>query len=151
MPDKLFASPKPVIGMIHIAALPGTPASKLSLTEIERLAVREAKLLREAGVHGVMIENMHDTPYLRGRVGPEIVAAMAIIGRAVKETAKLPCGVQILAGANLEAMAVAHAAGLTREARNGGKSVGSGVFFACADSALWILYVMCRRQPSSLI
>jgi hypothetical protein len=46
---------------------------------------------------------------------------------------------------------VAHAAGLTREARNGGKSVGSGVFFACADSALWILYVMCRRQPSSLI
>ncbi|MGA3144037.1 MAG: BtpA/SgcQ family protein [Verrucomicrobiota bacterium] len=112
MPDKLFASPKPVIGMIHIAALPGTPASKLSLTEIERLAVREAKLLREAGVHGVMIENMHDTPYLRGRVGPEIVAAMAIIGRAVKETAKLPCGVQILAGANLEAMAVAHAAGL---------------------------------------
>jgi hypothetical protein len=59
-----------------------------------------------------MIENMHDTPYLRGQVGPEIVAAMAIIGRAVKDTAKLPCGVQILAGANLEAMAVAHAAGL---------------------------------------
>jgi membrane complex biogenesis BtpA family protein len=55
---------------------------------------------------------MHDTPYLRGRVGPEIVAAMAIIGRAVKETAKLPCGIQILAAANLEAMAVAHAAGL---------------------------------------
>ena len=30
----------------------------------------------------------------------------------MKETAKLPCGVQILAGANLEAVAVAHAAGL---------------------------------------
>jgi hypothetical protein len=109
---KLFGNPKPVIGMIHLCALPGTPASKLSLSAIETLAVHEAKLLSEAGVHGVMIENMHDTPYLRGRVGPEIVAAMAIIGRAVKETAKLPCGIQILAAANLEAMAVAHAAGL---------------------------------------
>lgn len=109
---RIFTSAKPVIGMIHLAALPGTPAAKLSLAEVEKLAVREATLLRDAGVHGLMIENMHDTPYLRGRVGPEIVAAMAIIGRAVKATAKLPCGVQILAGANLEALAVAHAAGL---------------------------------------
>ena len=98
--------------MIHLEALPGTPASRQGVREIEAMAVREAKTYREAGVHGIMIENMHDTPYLRGQVGPEIVAAMAIIGRAVKETAKLPCGVQILAGANLEAMAVAHAAGL---------------------------------------
>jgi uncharacterized protein len=111
-PQKLFPSPKSVIGMIHLGALPGTPASELPLAEIERLAVREAKLLRHAGVHGLMIENMHDTPYLRGQVGPEIVAAMAIIARAVKQTAGLPCGVQILAGANREAMAVAHAAGL---------------------------------------
>ena len=109
---KLFPSSKPVIGMIHLGALPGTPASELSLPAIEALAVREAMILRDAGVHGVMIENMHDTPYLRGHAGPEIVAAMAIIGRAVKETAKLPCGIQILAGANIEAMAVAHAAGL---------------------------------------
>ena len=111
-PQTLFPSRKPVIGMIHLAALPGTPASKLPLEDIEKLAVREAALLRDAGVHGLMIENMHDTPYLRGRVGPEIVAAMAIIACAVKVTAKLPCGVQILAGANLEATAVAHAAGL---------------------------------------
>jgi membrane complex biogenesis BtpA family protein len=109
---KLFTSSKPVIGMIHLGALPGTPAAGSSLAEVEKLAVREAKLLRDAGVHGLMIENMHDTPYLRGRVGPEIVAAMAIIGRAVKAVAQLPCGVQILAGANLEAMAVAHASGL---------------------------------------
>ena len=109
---RLFTSKKPVIGMIHLGALPGTAASRLSLTQIEKLAVNEARQLSDAGVHGLMIENMHDTPYLRGQVGPEIVAAMAIISRAVKQTAKLPCGVQILAGANLEAMAVAHAAGL---------------------------------------
>lgn len=108
----LFSAPRPVIGMIHLGALPGTPASTQSLRVIEAQAEKEAKLYRESGVHGIMLENMHDTPYLRGQVGPEIVAAMAIICRAVKDTARLPCGVQILAAANTEALAVAHAAGL---------------------------------------
>ena len=98
--------------MIHVGALPGTPASSQSLRSIEGEAMREAKLYRAAGVDGVMIENMHDTPYLRGGVGPEIVAAMALLARAVKDAAQLPCGLQILAAANLEAMAVAHSAGL---------------------------------------
>lgn len=98
--------------MIHVGALPGTPASGLKLEEIEKQALHEAKIFLAGGVHGVMLENMHDTPYLRGGVGPEIVAAMAIIARAVKDVTKLPCGIQILAGANREAMAVAHAAGL---------------------------------------
>jgi membrane complex biogenesis BtpA family protein len=109
---RLFTSRKPVIGMIHLAALPGTAAARLGLREIERRAVAEAKTYRDCGVHGLMLENMHDTPYLRGEVGPEIVAAMAVIARAIKDASRLPCGVQILAGANLEALAVAHAAGL---------------------------------------
>ena len=108
----LFSTAKPVIAMIHLCALPGTPANGLSLVEIEKQALKEAKIFCDAGVHGVMLENMHDTPYLRGRVGPEIVASMAIIARAVKQASGLPCGVQVLAGANLEAMAVAHSAGL---------------------------------------
>jgi len=114
MPVKnpLFSSPKPVIAMIHLEALPGTPASHRSVREIEAMALRDATVYRETGVHGVMIENMHDTPYLRGKVGPEIVAVMAIIARAVKDATRLPCGVQVLAGANEEALAVAHAAHL---------------------------------------
>ncbi len=108
----LFKSAKPVIAMIHVGALPGTSASLLTLKQIEAQAVREAKTFRDAGVHGLMIENMHDTPYLRGGVGPEIVAAMTIVARAVKEASQLPCGIQILAAANIEAMAVAHTVGL---------------------------------------
>src|ERR1041385_6018081 len=110
--NSLFKNAKPVIAMIHVGALPGTPAGGLKLADIEAQALREAKIFRDAGVHGLMLENMHDTPYLRGGVGPEIVAAMAIIARAVKQASRLPCGIQILAGANREAMAVAHAAGL---------------------------------------
>lgn len=108
----LFRSSKPVIAMIHVGALPGTPAGRRPLRDIEAQAVKEAKLYRDAGVDGLMLENMHDTPYLRGRVGPEIVAAMAVIARAVKDAARLPCGVQVLAAANQEALAVALAAGL---------------------------------------
>lgn len=108
----LFSSLKPVIGMIHVGALPGTPANSQSVAEIIAQAAREAALYRSAGVDGIAIENMHDVPYLRGEVGPEIVAAMALVGQAVKAESRLPVGIQILAGANLEAMAVAHAANL---------------------------------------
>ena len=98
--------------MIHVGALPGTPANRCSVAELEAPAVAEARVYREGGVHGIGIENMHDVPYLRGNVGPEITAAMTIIARAVKAESGLPCGIQILAGANHEALAVAHAASL---------------------------------------
>src|SRR3954464_8996435 len=92
---------KPLIGVIHVGALPGTPRSRGGVDELADAAVREAAVYRDGGVDALMIENMHDVPYLRGSVGPEVVAAMAVIGRAVKSESKLPVGVQILAGANL--------------------------------------------------
>ena len=107
-----FSVAKPVIGMVHVGALPGTPAHRDSLDKIVRQARREVALYRSAGVHGLMIENMHDTPYLKGGVGPEITAAMTAVAQAVKEEAVLPTGIQILAGANREALAVALAADL---------------------------------------
>ena len=108
----LFSHPKPVVGVIHVGALPGTPRGGLSVAELGEQAKEEARIYRECGMDGIIIENMHDVPYLKGAVGPEIVAAMAIVGREVKNECGLPVGVQILAGANIEAMAVAHAAGL---------------------------------------
>lgn len=108
----LFAKTKPVIGVIHLGALPGTPRGSKSVAELVRQAKEEARVYRECGVDGVIIENMHDVPYLKGEVGPEIVAAMTAIGGEVKAECGLPVGIQILAGANIEAMAVAHAAGL---------------------------------------
>ena len=104
---------KAVIGVIHVGALPGTPRSVQTLSDLVTSAKHEAAIYRESGVDGVIIENMHDVPYLRGEVGPEIVAAITAIGVEVKnECNRLAVGIQILAGANIEAMAVAHAAGL---------------------------------------
>lgn len=113
MTDRFFpAQVKPVIGVIHVGALPGTPRSSQTVAELIASAKYEAQLYRECGVDGVMIENMHDVPYMRGEVGPEIVAAMTAIATEVKRECGLPVGVQVLAGANIEAMAVAHAANL---------------------------------------
>ncbi len=111
-PSGLAGRPRAVVAMIHLEALPGAPAARLSVAAIERRAVAEAKLFRSAGVDGVLIENMHDTPYLRGNAGPETVAAMAVVARAVRNASGLPCGVQVLAGANQAALAIALAAGL---------------------------------------
>ncbi|GAB7088867.1 BtpA/SgcQ family protein [Marinifilum fragile] len=101
---------KSIIGMVHVQALPGTPNNKHSIEEICEIAVQEAKTYEEAGLDAVMIENMHDVPYLKGAVGPEIIASMAVVAKAVREAVDLPLGIQILAGANKEALAVAKAA-----------------------------------------
>ncbi|MFQ5575819.1 MAG: BtpA/SgcQ family protein [Anaerolineae bacterium] len=111
MPIRLKNS-RAVIGMIHVAPLPGTPRVKDGMPRIIARAEQEAALYQKAGVDMLAIENMHDLPYLNKTAGPEIVAAMAVIGYRVKQTTGLPCGAQILAGANAAALAVAQAAGL---------------------------------------
>ncbi len=112
MLSSIFKRTRPVLGMIHVGALPGTPAHELSIDALIEAAVAEARIYADAGLDGVIIENMHDTPYLKGQVGPEIVAAMTRVSVAVKATTGGPVGLQILAGANLEALAVATIAGL---------------------------------------
>lgn len=109
---QLFPQRPTVFGMIHVRALPGTPMYSGEAGLILEKAILEARIYRDAGVDGIIIENMHDTPYLNRTVGPEIVAWMTRVGAAVKAESELGCGVQVLAGANKEAMAVAQAAGL---------------------------------------
>ena len=83
-----------------------------SVLKIAEKAVQEALIYKNAGIDALAIENMHDVPYLNTIVGPEVVAAMAIIGYEVKRASGLPTGLQILAAANKEAIAVAHSANL---------------------------------------
>lgn len=108
----LFSVQCPVIGMIHVGALPGTPAYGGDFSSILQQAVAEAKVYTSAGVNSILLENMHDLPYLNREVGHEISTSMAVVAAAVKAVTDLPCGIQILAGANKAALAAAHAAGL---------------------------------------
>jgi hypothetical protein len=110
--NEIFGFKKPIIGMIHVDPLPGTPNYGGSMQQIIDKAINEAEIYQSAGIDAIAIENMHDVPYLNGDVGAEIVSAMSVIGYEVKRTTNLPCGVQILAGANRQALAVALAANL---------------------------------------
>ena len=108
----MFKGRKAVIGMIHVDALPGTPRYGGSMKRIIEHALGEARIYKEAGIDVIGVENMHDIPYLNRQVGPEITAAMAVVAHEVKHQTGLPCGMQILAGANQAALAAALAADL---------------------------------------
>jgi len=108
---RLFGAPRALIGMVHVGALPGSPAAHHPIERLVEHAVAEARAFRDAGFTAIAIENMHDRPYLKGGVGPEVTAAMAVIGREVRRETDLLLGVQVLAGANREALAVAQACG----------------------------------------
>ncbi|MFN7021156.1 MAG: BtpA/SgcQ family protein [Phycisphaerales bacterium] len=101
-----------LIGMVHVGALPGTPRGGMPVEELCRRAAVEAKVLADAGFDALIVENMHDRPYVHGRKGPETVSVLTRVGMAVKAAApSLPMGFQVLSGGNREAIAVALAVG----------------------------------------
>lgn len=109
MTNRFLLPSKAIIGMVHFGALPGTPQSHQNIREITQTAVQEAAALERLGCDAIMIENMHDRPHLLRDVGPEIVSAMTAIGVAVRQKIRIPLGVQVLVGANEQALAVAQA------------------------------------------
>lgn len=130
---------KCIIGMIHVGALPGTPRHAGSLERLIAQAVEEAELYAREGLHAIAIENMHDIPYLCGKVGPEITAAMTRVAVEVRRAVSLPVGLQILAAANQEALAVAKAAGLQFIRAEGfvfGHVADEGYIQSCAGELL---------------
>ncbi len=136
---RLFGAPRALIGMVHVGALPGSPGARAPVETLVQHAVAEARVYRDAGFTAVAIENMHDRPYLKGAVGPEVTAAMAVIGRELKRDTGLTLGVQVLAGANREALAVAHACGAEFVRVEGfvyAHVADEGVIEACAGELL---------------
>ncbi|MDD2239564.1 MAG: BtpA/SgcQ family protein [Kiritimatiellae bacterium] len=138
--SQLFGDgPTALIGMIHVRALPGTPQHAGGMAPLIEHALAEADTYCAAGIHALMIENMHDLPYLR-QPGPEVVAAMSVLARAVKQAhPTLPLGIQILAGANREALAAALAADADFIRAEGfvfGHVADEGYIDACAGDLL---------------
>jgi uncharacterized protein len=68
----LIDVPKPIIGTVHVAPLPGAPKyDGASLRDIAARAIEDARTYVEGGVDVLLIENAGDVPYRRPeRVGP---------------------------------------------------------------------------------
>ncbi|MBZ0173401.1 MAG: hypothetical protein K8E66_13540, partial [Phycisphaerales bacterium] len=106
--SKLLAGGPALIGMVHVGALPGTPHHNAPVEHLASQAADEARTLIDSGFDAVIIENMHDRPYVHGdRLGPGIVAGMTRVGTEVASITTAPIGVQILSGGNPHALAVA--------------------------------------------
>jgi len=110
--QSIFKVHKPIIGMIHLKALPGTPKFNNNINEIIDAAIHESEIYKSAGIDALAIENMHDVPYLKNDVGHEVSAIMSIIAYEVKKMSGLPCGIQVLSSANKAALAIAKNASL---------------------------------------
>lgn len=100
-----------LIGMIHLAALPGSPQYTGDFAAVVAAAVADAKVLESAGFDGLMIENFGDVPFFADDVPKLTVAAMtSAIGR-VRDATSLPLGVNVLRNDAVAALSVAAATG----------------------------------------
>jgi membrane complex biogenesis BtpA family protein len=107
--SNLFASTRPIVGMIHLLALPEAPAYKGSLDAVYERALREAVALQEAGVDALIVENFGDEPYLPGELSFAQLALMAAVTRDIIRAVTLPVGVNCQFNAWESEIAVAHA------------------------------------------
>jgi hypothetical protein len=102
---------KPVIGMLHLLPLPGSPRFAGDLRGVTDRVLRDAEALADGGVDGLMLENFGDAPFYSGRVPAGVVAHVAVLASQVRGRFKLPLGINVLRNDGRSALAVAHASG----------------------------------------
>jgi membrane complex biogenesis BtpA family protein len=108
---QIFTTIKPVIGMLHLLPLPGSPRYGGDAASIRDGALRDADALIEGGVHGLMLENFGDVPFYPDRVPASVVAFLSVIAAEVRRKFPVPLGINLLRNDGRSAMAVAAAVG----------------------------------------
>ena len=95
--EKLFKTTKPVIAMVHLPALPGSPLYnyKLGLDYILETAEKDLLALQEAEVDAVMFGNENDRPY-EFKANPASSSTMAYVIGSLRNKIKVPYGVNVL-------------------------------------------------------
>lgn len=109
-----FWSTKPLIGMIHLSALPGSAASERhgsAATDYLDRAIVDAEALVDGGVDALIVENFWDSPFAKDDVPPHTIAAMTRAVLAVRGAVSIPVGVNVLRNDARAAIAIAHVCG----------------------------------------
>lgn len=75
----------PLLGMVHLQPLPGSPRWGGSMSTVLEAARRDARALRDAGFDGVIVENFGDVPFAPGCLSPETVAALTVCAAEVAD------------------------------------------------------------------
>lgn len=115
---ELFPVPRPLIGMVHLAPLPGSPRWAGNIDDVIKRAMDDARILAEEGIDGIIVENFGDSPYAAGRVHPATISAMTIgvlavhgVVREVDQESRVRVGINVLRADVLSALSIAAATG----------------------------------------
>lgn len=111
--EELFGVRKPIIGVIHLQALPGAPRyTGAAMRDIYAAAVADARVLAAGGIDGIIVENASDMPFRRPEnIGPETVAALTAACLEIRAAVDTPIGITCVANGVIPALAVAKAVG----------------------------------------
>lgn len=114
---QLFGVRLPVIGMVHLPALPGSPLCDMqggfhkAWGRIEATVLSDARALAGGGVDAIMIENFGDVPFFPGTNPPNVVALMTSIASLVSRETGKKTGINVLRNDGMSALAIALASG----------------------------------------
>jgi membrane complex biogenesis BtpA family protein len=95
--ERIFGDRKPVIAMVHLGAMPGTPLHDAAggVEGILRGAEADLAALQAAGVDAVMFGNENDRPY-ELKVDAASTATMAFVIGRLRDRITVPFGVNVL-------------------------------------------------------
>ncbi len=115
--SRVFGKRKPIIGMVHLGALPGSPLhdADAGLEGLVAGARADLRALQAAGFDAVMFGNENDRPY-EFEVDTASTATMAYVVGQLKSEIEVPFGVNVLWDPKSTiALAAATGAGFVRE------------------------------------
>jgi membrane complex biogenesis BtpA family protein len=107
---------RPLIGMLHLPPLAGSPRSGSphnggNRTEPLAHVLADAETLVENGIGQLMLENFGDAPFYPAAVPSHVVAQMTAIAAEIKRRFDVPLGINVLRNDGCAALSIAHAVG----------------------------------------
>ncbi|PBB70208.1 BtpA family membrane complex biogenesis protein [Mesorhizobium sp. WSM4312] len=111
--QSIFGRKKVVIGVVHLAPLPGAPRYDGEAVEaIYQRGLDDAKAYLDGGCDGVIVENHGDVPFAKpDDIGPETSAYMSVVSDRIRRELGRPIGINVLANASIPALSIASASG----------------------------------------
>lgn len=98
-----------LVGVLHLPPLPGAANYEgAAVRQIAERAAEDARILADAGFTDVMVQDASDNPQ-PDTVGPAAVAALSVVGAAVRAAVDISLGVVIGHNDGPAAVAIAHA------------------------------------------
>jgi hypothetical protein len=93
--NSLFATTKPIIGVVHLLPLPGSPHFAGNLDAIIERSIEEVQIFKQGGVNGIIIENFHDVPFSNSEITKAQLGVMASAITLARRGVNIPLGVNV--------------------------------------------------------